>query len=342
LVVSTFLFCRLAHAQGSVPLVTVATDQSSLNLSNQFGVPAGTAVNQAGEFTFVGSGGSALFLRAAGAAGARRLLQIEDEAPGFAGSEILGFSPVLGINSSHVLLLGISLRAADGRFQSALLTYNGASYRTLVKTGDVAPGSGGSTFGLLLTPGSINDAGDINFSAVPIGKSASTLYIIPFGGAPVRIVAFDDIPPASLHVVCSAGHSGERLLAGNPGRGGDSYWFRFPASAAKCEGADVGGDLGRPIHRKQRWRVFVGPYGRFWRLQPSNERQQLLQHWTPTRWFPKRRWRGCLYGPVELRNRCDLRRAGWRIVADRSHNVRRSSTGQRRWHARLTCSGRDK
>ena len=104
------LFSASAHAQGGVPLVTVATDQSSLNLSNQFGVPAGTAINQTGDFAFVGNGDTALFLRAAGASAATRLLQIDDEAPGFPGSQILTFLPELGINSSRSLLFGVVQR----------------------------------------------------------------------------------------------------------------------------------------------------------------------------------------------------------------------------------------
>ncbi len=82
------LFSGSARAQGGVPLITVATDQSSLNLSNQFGVPSGTAINQAGDFAFVGNGGSALFWRAAGVSAATRLLQIDDEVPGLPGSQI--------------------------------------------------------------------------------------------------------------------------------------------------------------------------------------------------------------------------------------------------------------
>src|ERR1700688_1384969 len=101
------LFSGTAHAQGGVPLVTVATDQSSLSLSGQFGVPAGTAINQAGDFAFVGNGDSALFLRVAGAAAATRLLQIDDEVPGFPGSQLLTILPELGINSSRTLLFGV-------------------------------------------------------------------------------------------------------------------------------------------------------------------------------------------------------------------------------------------
>src|ERR1700680_2779974 len=100
-------FSGTSYAQGGVPLVTVATDQSPLNLSNQFGVPAGTAINQAGDFAFVGNGDSALFLRVAGAAAATRLLQIDDEVPGFPGSQLLTILPELGINSSRTLLFGV-------------------------------------------------------------------------------------------------------------------------------------------------------------------------------------------------------------------------------------------
>src|SRR6202521_6367569 len=114
------LTSRAAHAQGGVPLVTVATDQSSLNLSNQFGVPAGTAINQAGDLAFVGNGESALFLRDFGTSAATRLLQIDDEVPGFPGSRIFSFLPELGINSSRSLLFGVSFTGGDNTPHSAL------------------------------------------------------------------------------------------------------------------------------------------------------------------------------------------------------------------------------
>src|ERR1700693_1271526 len=121
------LFSSAAHAQGGVPLVTVATDQSSLNLSNQFGVPAGTAINQAGDFAFVGNRDSALFLRDARASAATRLLQIDDEVPGFPGSQILSFLPELGINSSRSLLFGVWYTSGDTEPHSALLMHDGTT-----------------------------------------------------------------------------------------------------------------------------------------------------------------------------------------------------------------------
>src|ERR1700674_2655887 len=113
-------FSGTSYAQGGVPLVTVATEQSRLTLSNQFGVPAGTAINQAGDFAFVGNGESALFLRDFGTSAATRLLQIDDEVPGFPGSRIFSFLPELGINSSRSLLFGVSFTGGDNTPHSAL------------------------------------------------------------------------------------------------------------------------------------------------------------------------------------------------------------------------------
>ena len=177
------LVCTAAHAQGGVPLVTVATDQSSLNLSNQFGVPAGTAINQAGDFAFVGNGGTALFLRTAGASAATRLLQIDDELPGFPGSQILTILPELSINSSRALLFGVRFKGGDNEPHAALLTYDGANYHTVVSSEDIAPGSGGATYGFNLVPGSVDDSGDVNFAAIPTTILATTYYIVPSGGS---------------------------------------------------------------------------------------------------------------------------------------------------------------
>lgn len=194
------LFCAgTAFAQGSVPLITVATDQSSLNLSNEFGVPAAEAVNQNGDFAFVGNGGTALFFRAAGASAATRLLQIDDEAPGFPGSKIQTFFSGISLNSSspRVLLLGVRFTGADDLPHTALLTYDGTNYHTVVTSDGVAPGTNGAAYGLGLVPGSINDSGDIDFAAIPVGGNATTYYIVGAGGTAVRIAGLNDPPPAS-------------------------------------------------------------------------------------------------------------------------------------------------
>src|SRR5580692_7082837 len=139
LVVLALFFPGTSHAQGGVPLVTVATDQSSLSLSDQFGVPAGTAINQAGDFAFVGNGDTALFLRAAGVSSATRLLQIDDQVPGFAGSQIMSFLPELSINSSRSLLFGVRFTDANNLFDAALLIYDGTNYHTVVSSDDFVP-----------------------------------------------------------------------------------------------------------------------------------------------------------------------------------------------------------
>jgi Big-like domain-containing protein len=209
-------FASAGLAQGGVPLVTVATDQSSLNLSNQFGVPTGTAVNQAGDFAFVGSGDAALFLRPAGTNSATRLLQIYDEAPGFPGSQILMFLPELSMNSSRVLLFAVRFTGADNFAHAALLTYDGANYHTMATSDGTAPGSNGAAYGLDLIPGSIDDSGDINFAAVPIGVNAATYYIVPSGGQAERIVGLNDTPPAACTWCVAPGGSGGGFFPGLP------------------------------------------------------------------------------------------------------------------------------
>lgn len=189
-VIGLVLLCAgTGLAQGSVPLVTVATDQSSLNLSNQFGAPTATAINQNADFAFVGSGETALFVRTAGASAASRLLQIDDEAPGFPGSKILSFLPEISLNSSspRLLLFSVRFTGADNLARAALLTYDGTNYHTVATSDGVAPGANGATFGLDLIPGSIDDNGDVNFAAEPTGTNATSVYIVPSGGTPVPI-----------------------------------------------------------------------------------------------------------------------------------------------------------
>ena len=81
-----------AHAQGTLPLTAVVTDQTPLDLSDRFGIPAASGVDQLGNFAFIGRGNSALFLRRTGSATIERLLQAGDEVPGFPGSSVLDFS----------------------------------------------------------------------------------------------------------------------------------------------------------------------------------------------------------------------------------------------------------
>lgn len=200
------------HAQGEVPLVTVATDQSPLNLSNQFGVPAGTAINQNGDFAFVGNGDTALFFRAAGASAATRLLQIDDEVPGFPGSQILILLPGVAINSSRSVLFGVRFTGGDHLPHAALIIYDGTNFHTVVTSDAIAPGSSGAAYGLDLFPGSIDDSGDVDFAAV---VGSTTFYIVPAGKPAVRIVGLGDTPPAAC-TWCSTSGSLEGFFGGDP------------------------------------------------------------------------------------------------------------------------------
>jgi hypothetical protein len=136
-------------------------------------------------------------LRAAGASAATRLLQIDDELPGFPGSQILTFFPELGINASRSLLFGVRFTGGENLARAALLTYDGTNYHTVVTSDGIAPGSNGAAYGIELVPGSIDDSGDVNFSAVPFGSNVAALYVAPSGGTPVRVVGLSDTPPAS-------------------------------------------------------------------------------------------------------------------------------------------------
>jgi hypothetical protein len=190
----------VAHAQGRAPLITVATDQStSGSVSNQFGVPAAQAVDQAGDLVFIGRGGSALFFRAAGAASATtRLLQTGDQVPGFPGSHVMSFPSTVSMNSSGKIIFAVAYSLPDALPHQALLTYNtGSGYQNIVSSDDPSPAGGGAygTSLLPLNPGAINDNGDVAFTAAPTITSAFTLYIAPAAGTPLRIVANGDFLP---------------------------------------------------------------------------------------------------------------------------------------------------
>src|ERR1700691_5056356 len=123
-VVLVFACCVLAHAQGGVPLKTVVTDQTQLNLSGSFGTPAATAIDQKGDFAFVGEGNSALFVRAAGASSVTRLLQNGDAVPGISGSVITSFVPAIFESQAGVLFSG-DVMPAGGLHQPGLSVLGG-------------------------------------------------------------------------------------------------------------------------------------------------------------------------------------------------------------------------
>ena len=134
----------------------------------------------------------ALLLRRANTGTTVRVLQMGDPVPGISGGQIdLLFAPRL--NSSAKLAFTADYGTSTN-VQRVILVFDGVGFQNIVNSSDIAPGTGGAIFGRTITLGGINDAGDIAFTADlrPLGSPASTpaqttLFIVPSGGAPVRI-----------------------------------------------------------------------------------------------------------------------------------------------------------
>jgi hypothetical protein len=187
-------------AQAQTQLVPLVTDQTPLALSNLFGATAQGAVNQAGDYAFVGSGQSALFYRRAGAGAAVRVIQMDDEVPGFPGSRNDIILLQMRLNNSGLLAFRLDFFQANGLGQGVIFTFDGTTLTKIVSGADPAPGGGGANFERGLTLLGLNDSGDVAFTAplVPVLLPAqTTLYIAPGGGAPVRVVGLGDTAPGT-------------------------------------------------------------------------------------------------------------------------------------------------
>lgn len=210
----TLFLTSSARGQVPTPLVTLATDQNPLNLSSNFGVPYGSAVDQAGDFAFIGDGASALFLRRAGTSSATRLLQYGDAVPNIAGATVVDFFNIGGLNSSAHLLFAVDYNVSppDGQLHRAIMLYNGTAYVTIATSDQVAPGTEITTFGPTLgfagqaaSGGALDDNNDVlfesnltPFTAVTTPSVDPTLYIAPAAGAPVRVLGVGDPLPGGF------------------------------------------------------------------------------------------------------------------------------------------------
>src|ERR1700728_2409477 len=101
------------------------------------------------------------------------------------------------MNSSSSITFGFNYELPDGIPRAAVLVYSGSAFSIVATSDGISPGSGGATYGTTLLPGSIDDSGDISFTATPIGQSSTTFYIVPSGGSAVRVAALGDPPPAA-------------------------------------------------------------------------------------------------------------------------------------------------
>ena len=195
-----------AAAQGTLPLTAVVTDQTPLDLSDRFGIPAASGVDQLGNFAFIGRGNSALFLRRTGSATIERLLQAGDEVPGFPGSSVLDFSlPVQELavpGAAPMMAAGrmafiVEFSTGDGFTHQAILLYEDGGDSTLAHSDGIASGSGGHPYGWLALQG-LNERGDVAFTATLSSTDSTaleTLYLVPFGAPAARIVGPSDALP---------------------------------------------------------------------------------------------------------------------------------------------------
>ncbi|HKP37368.1 MAG TPA: PKD domain-containing protein [Pyrinomonadaceae bacterium] len=165
-------------------------------LSNQFGAAFSSQVNQNGDYAFIGTAATSVFLRRAGM-GLQRVFQMNDEVPGFPGS-LADITQFLRINNSGSIVFNTDFSRADGTFSGALLKFDGTSLTAVVTGSDTAPSSGGATYGRLITGIGFNDNGDVSFTA-PLSNNIGALFIIPGGGSAVRLAAAGDGAPGTVY-----------------------------------------------------------------------------------------------------------------------------------------------
>jgi Bacterial Ig domain len=219
---TTLLVCASAGAASSP--VAVVTDQTALNLSNRFGVPFGGTVNQSGDYGFLGNGATAVFFRHTGSSTVR-LLQVGDPIPGITGSQVVFFNNGGGINSNGHAVFAVRFSLNDGFTHTALETYDGTNFHTVVLSTDIAPTTGGKAYGAQIIPIGIDDNGDIAFRAdlIPFagaGDPQRTLFIVPAGGSVTRVVGVGDAVAAPAGTIANI-----RLLSNSVNALGQVLFF---------------------------------------------------------------------------------------------------------------------
>jgi Tol biopolymer transport system component len=177
------------------PTPTPTPAPGAPSTSNLFGVLSGFVdVNQNGDFAFIGGRQSAVFLRRASDGITTRLYQMSDPVPGIAGSRGELLTPSVRINNSGKVAFATDY-IANAEFRRAILLYNGSSLTPVINSTDVAPNSGGATYGQAITLGGLNNGGDLAFTASPNG--VTTLYVLPNGGSSVRVARGGDAAPGT-------------------------------------------------------------------------------------------------------------------------------------------------
>src|SRR5262245_37596806 len=127
LTVGFFSFSQKAGATSQNQLVPLVTDQTPLALSNEFGVPQQSTLNQSGDYAFIGNAGTGLYYRAAGAPSITPVLLMGQEVPGFPGSKNDILNPAITVNNSGVLAWRADFFTANGLGQGAIFTFDGTN-----------------------------------------------------------------------------------------------------------------------------------------------------------------------------------------------------------------------
>ena len=223
--VGLFLVVAPGRALGQGQLVPIVTSDTPLSLPNQFGQQSTVARNQAGDVAVLDTAGSGVHLKTNGSPDWTLVAQAGTEVPGLPGSRMDAIVS-LQINASGLLAMGVELNLSSGESQTAIIIYNGASLVNVVDGTDIAPNSGGAKFGLGLRLFAMNDAGDVVVTMPVAGQSPVSdkivVFIVPAGGAPVRIVGPGDPAPGMTGtlqglVVQTFNSMGQVLIQGSLG-----------------------------------------------------------------------------------------------------------------------------
>ncbi len=231
--------------------VPVVTDRTPIEVSNRFGIPAESIVNDSGDFAFIGNGQNSVYYREKGGTALKRVLQAGDEVPGFPGSKADMISTPR-LNNSGLLVFKVDFGQISGLSQGAILMYDGISLEKVVAGPDLIPGSPNTPYGRNLGLIGVSDQGTIAFTA-PLAPSPTppitTLFMKTWQGDALKIVGLGDPAPDSVGTLTtlspnpsSFNHGGETLLFSGTIMGGSGGQGLFAATVGGARKVVANGD----------------------------------------------------------------------------------------------------
>ncbi len=190
-----------AGGPASAQVRPVLTDQAALSLglpsTYDFGDGGGLGARSVnGDVVFTDDSRVAIFLKRSGSS-IVRLLQVGDAVPGIANTYIDYLYPPM-INATGVVCLQIGYSTGVVG-STAIVTYSGSTYTTVVQGSDAVAGVPGAVFGRGISLRSFNNAGDVAFTStlLPLGvlsgTPVTTLFISLAGSTPVRVIGAGDV-----------------------------------------------------------------------------------------------------------------------------------------------------